>query len=196
MSRVYFITHPEVVIDPRRPIPEWPLSERGIERMKAMLAQPWVDEIEVIYSSRERKAQDGARILAQHLDLNVSIVNELGENDRSSTGYLPTPEFEATVDQFFARPQESIRGWERSIDAQTRIVAAVQQIHRETHPERTIAIVAHGAVGALLLCHLDQRPISRASDQPPTAGGNFFSWCRRDNRLLHDWKSIDRFEPK
>src|SRR5262249_27973892 len=37
---------------------------------------------------------------------------KLGENDRLATGYLPRLEFEAAVDEFFARPQTSVRGWE------------------------------------------------------------------------------------
>ena len=50
----------------------------------------------------------------------------IGENDRSATGFLPREEFWATADLFFAHPTESIRGWERAIDAQARIVAADQ----------------------------------------------------------------------
>jgi hypothetical protein len=32
------------------------------------------------------------------------------ENDRSATGFLPPPEFEAVADAFFVRPLESVRG--------------------------------------------------------------------------------------
>lgn len=42
MRLVYFITHPDVVIDPEIPVPRWPLSERGRERMKTLLAKPWI----------------------------------------------------------------------------------------------------------------------------------------------------------
>lgn len=37
MSLVYFITHPDVVIDPNVRVPQWPLSARGKERMKKMM---------------------------------------------------------------------------------------------------------------------------------------------------------------
>jgi hypothetical protein len=40
---------------------------------------------------------------------------ELGENDRSATGYLSEPEFDDVVDEFFRRPEESVWGWERAI---------------------------------------------------------------------------------
>jgi len=51
----------------------------------------------------------------------------LGENDRSATGFLARDEFEATVNAFFAYPQDSIRGWEPAVDAQARIVRAIEQ---------------------------------------------------------------------
>jgi hypothetical protein len=37
---VYFITHPDVLIDPSVPVPEWPLSPRGRDRMVLALARP------------------------------------------------------------------------------------------------------------------------------------------------------------
>ena len=62
---VYFITHPEVVIDPAVPVPQWPLSARGRERMEQLLARDWARRIAAtIYCSTEQKAIDGATILS------------------------------------------------------------------------------------------------------------------------------------
>ncbi|MFC0389117.1 histidine phosphatase family protein [Muricoccus vinaceus] len=48
---------------------------------------------------------------------------------------------------------------------------------RSTAPrEGDIAIVSHGGVGALLLCHLKGVPISRAEDQPGAGGGCVYSF--------------------
>jgi broad specificity phosphatase PhoE len=60
MKRVYFITHPDVIIDPNRPVPSWPLSERGFERMRNFLKQPFIDDIASIYCNDEQKAIDSA----------------------------------------------------------------------------------------------------------------------------------------
>jgi broad specificity phosphatase PhoE len=144
-----------------------------------------------VFCSTERKAIDGAVILAEALGLPVTQIAKLGENDRSSTGYLPKLEFEAVADAFFARPEESARGWERAVDAQSRIVAAVDAVLRRTPPQGGIAIVSHGAVGALYLCHLQDRPIGRDADQPPGNGGNRFAFEIAGRRLLHGWRSID-----
>ena len=173
---VYFITHPNVQISAEVPVARWPLSERGRERMKAGLRQPWVPTITSIYCSTEQKAIDGATILGDHLGLVPTLDARLGENDRTATGYLPVQEFEATADLFFARPRISIRGWERAVDAQARIVAAARDLIAAEKSPGSIVILAHGAVGALLRCHLAGSPISRQWDQPANGGGNYFAF--------------------
>jgi broad specificity phosphatase PhoE len=94
------------------------------------------------------------------------VVGSLGENDRSATGYLPRDQFEAMADEFFGKPEDSIRGLERAIDAQRRIISAVERVIALSDPNGDIAIVSHGGVGTLLLCHLKGLPISRTEDQP------------------------------
>ena len=191
MPTVYFITHPDVLIDPAVPVPEWPLSPRGIGRMRRALALSWIGTIRAIWCSTERKARDGADILAEYLGLPVTELTALGENDRSATGFLPRAEFEIVADQFFANPEQSIRGWERAIDAQRRIVAAVAHVCGASAAKGDIAIVSHGGVGTLLLCHLRGDAIGRAHDQPPNNGGNFFAFDAATRRLHHGWRAID-----
>ena len=156
-----------------------------------MLDQPWVFGIAHVASSTERKAIDGGEIIAVHLGLPLVTHAGLGENDRSATGYLPKPEFETVADAFFARPNERVRGWEAAADAQSRIVAAVRDVLRAA-PEGNVAIVSHGGVGALLLCHLRGQPISRVADQPAGSGGHVLCFDRADWTLRHDWRTIDR----
>ena len=192
MALVHFITHPDVEIDPAVPVPDWKLSARGRARMTAALSTPWVAAIASIHCSTERKATDGAEILAGHLALGFTPHAGLGENDRSATGFLPRAEFEATADLFFAHPIRSIRGWERAADAQARVAAAVDRVLTLPRPPGDVAIVAHGGVGALLLCHLLGEPISRARDQPGTAAGGFrFTFEAASRRVVQSWERID-----
>ena len=111
MRQVYFISHPEVVINAEVPITKGPLSDKGIDRMTTLLRLPWGKDIRSIYSSEEQKAVDGANIMAKHLSTHVTPCAYLGEMDCSSTGFLPCEEFESVADQFFAHPTESVRGW-------------------------------------------------------------------------------------
>ena len=193
MPTVFFITHPDVVIDPGVPVPDWPLNERGRARMHAMTAQRWVRELQRIFASSERKARDAAQILADDLGhQGYSIIADLGENDRTATGFLAKGEFEATADSFFAHPQESIRGWEPAADAQARIVRAVEQAVSQAPESADIALVGHGGTGTLLYCHLARMPIDRCYDQPATNGGNWFAFDRTSRKLLcNGWQSID-----
>jgi broad specificity phosphatase PhoE len=193
LPAVFFITHPDVRIDPGVPVPEWPLNERGRARMRAMTTHPWARGVRTIFCSRERKARDGAQIVTDELRLGgYSVVDDLGENDRSATGYLPKLEFEATVDAFFAEPQLSVRGWERVADAQTRIIRAVELVGSQASDTGEVAIIGHGGTGALLYCHLAGLSISRQHEQPPTNGGNWFAFVWARQKLLHaGWRSID-----
>jgi broad specificity phosphatase PhoE len=192
MRTVYFITHSDVVIDPAIPVTDWRLSPRGRERMTRMLALPWMPGVRAVWCSTERKARDAARILAAHLDLPVGELMELGENDRSATGYLPRAEFEIVADLFFAHPDRSVRGWERAADAQHRILAAVDRVlAASARRGGDIAIVSHGGVGTLLLCHLRGAAIGRQHDQPPNNGGNYFAFDAKTQALEHGWRPID-----
>jgi broad specificity phosphatase PhoE len=77
----YFITHPGVMIDPAIPVPQWRLSSRGIDRMRRILTRSWIRNIRAVYCSTERKAVDGAAILADFLGLSFEPVEAFGEND-------------------------------------------------------------------------------------------------------------------
>ena len=185
----YFITHPNVVVSRDVPVPRWPLSELGQRRMRAGLRQPWVRDITSIYCSTEQKAIDGAEILSAHLRVPFTQVHELGENDRSATGFLPPDEFERVADEFFAKPSISVRGWERAVDAQARVVKAVERIGEKA--TGVVAIVAHGAVGTLLYCHLAGEPIARRWDQPANSGGNYFRFTLSPRAAHSWWQPID-----
>jgi broad specificity phosphatase PhoE len=188
MSKLYFITHPEVVIDPERPVPRWHLSNAGIAKMRMFATSAPMHSIRSIWSSTETKAIEGAGILAAARGLPVAVHRGLDENDRSSTGYLPPDEFQSMADAFFARPHESVRGWERAIDAQRRVAAAYEEIIAN-HRTGNVAIVAHGGVGTLLYCHLARLPIGRRYDQP--SQGHFWSFDLDAGAMLHAWRTID-----
>ncbi len=159
--------------------------------MRLAAGRPWLAGVQSLFTSRERKATDAAGLLAERLGIDPATIEGLGENDRSATGYLPEAEFEAVADEFFARPEQSVRGWERAADAQRRIVEAVERAMVLAAAEGDIAIVSHGGVGALLLCHLAGMRISRGADQPGGGGGHVFSFDRASRRVLTGWRRIE-----
>ena len=191
MSLVYFITHPEVKIDPLVAIEKWSLSQTGVNRMHRMLTLDWVAGIKSVYCSTEKKAVDSAAVLANHLDVEPELHEQLGENNRSATGYLPREEFESVADQFFANPAESVRGWETAVNAQSRILLVTKNILLASPANYPMAIISHGAVGTLLLCYLNGWSIDRAHDQPGSGGGNYFCFNKNTLQIMHGWRAID-----
>ena len=163
--------------------------------MHKMLGQTWMQNIGSVWCSDERKAIEAAAVIGDAIGIPPRRLSDLGENDRSSTGYLPRAEFEATADAFFANPNRSVRGWETAADAQARVVVAVGTVLTQTAGDRDIALVSHGGVGTLLLCQLKMCPINRAQDQPGDDGGNYFSFDASTRSLHHGWQPIDEIAP-
>lgn len=190
MDRVRYLTHPEVVIDPDVPVAQWGLNDVGAARIAALAGAPVLADTVAVYSSTETKAMEAAVPLAAAIPCPHLARAEMGENDRTATGFLPGPEFEATADLFFATPQESIRGWERAADAQTRIVAAVETALAEA-PPGDVLLVGHGAVGTLLWCHLAGKAIDRRHDQGPGGGGNWFAFDRGTRAVDGGWRPLE-----
>ena len=189
----YYLTHPQVAVDPIIPVPDWSLSERGRERIVAALDRPWLRTVRRIVSSGERKAIEGAQIIADSLGISYEIADDTGENDRSATGFLEPAAFEHAADQFFAFPEQSWNGWERAVDAQRRIVGSVERILAGHDRDRALLLVGHGGVGTLLKCHLAGTTISRTGDQGG-GGGNVYAFRLSDRKLLWDWTPLESFD--
>ncbi|EJZ22114.1 phosphoglycerate mutase family protein [Rhizobium sp. Pop5] len=185
-----YITHPQVKIDANVPVPKWGLSDVGAARALKAAESGWAKQLRRIISSDETKAIETAEILAEASGARIEIVHGMHENDRSATGFLPPPQFEEAANWFFANPEESFKGWERAIDAQRRIVEAVNSVLATHDAAAPIAFVGHGGVGTLLKCHLAGRPISRDRDQPG-GGGNLYAFDLADRRLSCDWTPIE-----
>jgi broad specificity phosphatase PhoE len=190
MPSLVFVTHPEVVIDPQVPVPDWPLNEVGRGRMERFAETLVNGAVTAVYASAERKARDGAGIVADRLGLPVAIDPDLGENDRSATGYIAPPEFWEVVAEFFGRPHESIRGWERAVDAQARIVEAVRRAAAD-ETSGDIVVVSHGGVGSLLTDHLQKVAIGQGSRPSHPGGGCYLVIDRNSLAISRDWRVID-----
>ena len=200
--QILYLSHPQVQIDPAVPIPKWGLSPVGRARIISALEFGLFHQCASIVSSDETKAVEAADLIGKALNLPIQTRADMGENDRSATGFLPADEFESTADRFFARPGQSIMGWERAIDAQTRIVAAAKrelQAHLDGNLAGDLLMVGHGAVGTLLWCHVAGVDINRDYDQmaPSLAGGgNVLEFSVESGGLTprHHWRSMEELQ--
>jgi len=185
-----YLSHPQVQIDPDVPVPEWGLSVPGRVRTEALANAGWLRGTTRIVSSAERKAIETAEILARSLGLTVEVREATHENDRSATGFLPPEEFEAVATQFFSEPETSVRGWERAVDAQRRIVEEVEAVMKQPTEGDTL-FVGHGGVGTLLYCHFAGTAIDRQFDQPPGGGGNYLTIGWPERQIQHPWRPME-----
>ena len=190
---IRYLTHPQVKIEPAVPVPSWGLSDVGRARTEALANAGWLSGTTQIICSGERKAIETAAIIAGQLKVTVEVRDAMHENDRSTTGFLPPDEFETVADQFFAHPLASIRGWERAIDAQLRIVREVERVLARNR-SGDVLFVGHGAVGTLLFCHYSGFAVSRAYDQP-AGGGHYFTLVKDGRRVLHPWRRMEDLPP-
>lgn len=194
MSYALYVTHPQVVQDPAVPVPRWGLSAKGRERAERFANHGMARAARRIISSNETKALDLALALASVSGAPIEAGENFGENDRSSTGFVPPERFEWLADSFFAEPEVSVEGWERAIDAQARVVAAFEAALSEHDPGVPVVFTGHGAVGTLLKCHLGRRRIARSEDQRrigDPGGGNVFVVRLSDRALLSDWMAME-----
>lgn len=190
-----YVSHPEVAIDPKIDVPNWGLSPVGRARAEAFTQKFKLANSVPTFSSTERKAMELAKILQPSATMRTAR-EEMGENDRSATGFLPSSVFESHVEQFFAHPERSYNGWERAIDAQKRIHQAVKTAI-EAMPDSKIVFCGHGGVGTLLKCALDDRMITQSEDQRllgHAGGGNCFAFDLDRLSLLCDWTPMEQFE--
>lgn len=196
--RALYLTHPQVRMDAAVPVPLWGLSSEGRRRAETFATRGVVPSGTVVFSSRETKALELAELVAAAAGTLVLSDHQMGENDRSSTGFLPPALFEAQADKFFAHPQQSADGWERAIDAQARIVSTVRTALASVPPGMPVILCGHGAVGTLLKCRIGNRRISREEDQSRigvAGGGNGFLFDLAARQLLTDWTPMEEIGP-
>jgi broad specificity phosphatase PhoE len=186
---IRYLTHTQVKIDAAVPVPSWSLSDVGRTRTETLANAGCLSDTTQIVTSGERKAIETAEIIGRELNVSVEVREAMHENDRSATGFLPPDEFEAVANQFFAQPLVSIRGWERAIDAQLRIVREVECVLAGNRAG-DVLFVGHGAVGTLLFCHYSGFGIDRTHDQP-AGGGHYFAFVKDGRRVLHPWRRME-----
>lgn len=193
MQQIIFLSHPEVIVDPSTPVPDWGLSEKGRSRMisfcqsRAVLAN-----FTTVFTSCEKKAVDCGQIAHEIWSVPHVEIASLGEIDRSATGYLPPAEHSAVGREAFEHPDQSVRGWEPAVVAQRRIISALEQVCNDPRAQMgDILIVSHGGVGLLLLCHLLAEPITRRRVMQNPGGGCYYTIDFRTRLVLTLWQDMD-----
>ena len=179
MSELILVKHPLPDIDPAQPAREWHLSDAGRVRCHALADRLREYPLDRIVTSAEPKAIETGQIVADRFGLTIEMAEGLHEHDRSNVSLLDAAQFEASVAEFFARPHQLVLGRETADEARARFAKAVHRV-LTSHPNESLAIVAHGTVITLL--------VSRAAGIEP-----FPLWKRLGlpSFIVLAWPSLD-----
>lgn len=188
MPTTIYISHPEIVIEPAVPVPEWRLNDRGRARAASLASSPLLGRVDRIVTSDERKALDTTELLlADRRGLAAIIDPATAETDRSVPGFAPPEEFERQADSWFAHPAESPHGWETAVATQRRIVEAHARACEGLGHADVLVMVGHGGVGTLLWCAHAGEAIDRIHDQ--RGAGHLFEIV--DGRPTGPWRPFE-----
>jgi broad specificity phosphatase PhoE len=132
-----------------------PLTEAGRDQARALAAELAGEPISAVYSSDLIRAHETARIVADRLGLEVTVIPDLREIDVGAWSGL-------TRDEIAHHFPEGYRRWiedgEIGHDGETpeqladRVVAAVERI-AASHPGECVLVVSHGGAMRAVLNH-------------------------------------------
>jgi broad specificity phosphatase PhoE len=157
MSKLYLIKHAMPELDPNVPAPDWRLGARGRALSELLAQKLGAYPLDVIVSSVEPKAIETAQIVAARLSKPHEIAEGLHEHERRNEPFTTREEFEARVAEFFSKPNELVLGNETANQAHARFANAVDRVI-EKHPQKNIAVVAHGTVISLFVARTQASP--------------------------------------
>lgn len=126
----------------------WGLTNLGRQRCVALAETLAPFHLSKIYCSHERKALETAELVAGRLRIGVEVAEGVHEHVRTGSPYLSRDAFVATLEKFFAEPEELVFGTETAYEARRRFTNAVRAlVARVTHGD--VAVVTHGTVLSL-----------------------------------------------
>ncbi len=142
-----------------------PLSERGIEQIKRLTefldrsykSYKTHNGLKAVYCSPLSRALKSAEIIAKPHGLKPVVIHDLRERSFGIWEGMSFDEIrEKYPDEFNAwagnpLKYSPIKG-ESTIDVRDRVVKVIEEI-LSNHSEETIAVVAHGGVNRVMLCH-------------------------------------------
>ena len=153
MPVLVLVKHALPQIESTVPAKQWRLSEEGQHLSRVLAQKLALHDLDLIFSSVEPKAIETAHIVATTLEKRIEVVEDLHEHDRNNIGFLEQKKFEASVAQFFNRPDLLTFGNETANQAHHRFSRAVVGII-EKYSDKNIALITHGTVLTLFVSRL------------------------------------------
>jgi len=143
-TKIIFLRHADTQKDPNLNATLWGLSEEGKKQAKEVVNLPIMNEVDVIYVSREKKTTLTVEPLAKKLGREAIPLAFFDEVKRGNK-FLTKDEFEAEKVKQLKDLDYHAFGGESGKEALARFKRGVEQISKE-NTGKTILIVTHGTV--------------------------------------------------
>lgn len=158
MSRwLVLVRHSLPEIKKNLPAREWKLSVEGRVQVERLAEGLTGYRPGMLASSPEPKAVETAAIVAGRFRLPVLVIEDLHEHERSKVDFLSSVEFDASVQEFFDKPDRLVFGSETANEACQRFSRAMSSIPAVSDENSTV-VVSHGTVISLFVSRLTGQP--------------------------------------
>jgi broad specificity phosphatase PhoE len=147
------VKHSLPEIEEDRAASEWKLSEEGRLQAHKLAGLLEAFHPEVIVSSPESKTKETSEIISKRLQMEILVVQDLHEHDRSNVPYLSQAMFQASMREFFQKSGDLVFGRETADQAHARFYQALHGILNE-YKNKTLVLVTHGTVISLFVSRL------------------------------------------
>ena len=157
-GKLILIKHAAPDLVPDVPAEQWRLSEKGRASCGPLAESLRPYAPSVVIASEEPKASETGELLARDLSVPFHTAPTLHEHDRSNVPHLRSGEFISLMEVMFRRPNQLVLGKETAAGALKRFRNALDDVLEQYGADgKTVAVVTHGTVIALLLEQLGNR---------------------------------------
>ncbi len=144
-NRIIFLRHTKTKVDQEIPVSQWDLAEDGINQIQSLMNDENLINLDIIYSSKERKAILTASYFAKRDNIKILQCKEFNELDRDKGKFTTNEGYKEFVKKSIGNFNQSFNNWEKAGDALTRFDKKVREIDSK-FTNKKILIVSHGIV--------------------------------------------------
>lgn len=125
-SRIILVRHAKPVVDASLPPRAWTLASASSAPVKGLASRLSALGVDVVVTSPETRARQTGQIIADTLDLSLTVDADIREQGGEHVPWIPRDEeFREAVAEHFARPANAVLGEEASHEAADRFARAV-----------------------------------------------------------------------
>jgi 2,3-bisphosphoglycerate-dependent phosphoglycerate mutase len=150
MTKIYLVRHAHSVYTPEELTR--PLSEKGKRDALHVTERLKNEKIDVVCSSPYKRAVETVDGIAQYINQEITLVEEMRERTLSA---VPVENFQEAISSVWADPTSSLEGGESNLTAQNRGVYGIFKIMEE-YNGKNVVIGTHGNIMVLIMNYFDE----------------------------------------